>query len=104
MGSLAEWKSALEAGATFAVVTAAGDFILRFLFRSRSSLPGRWTFLLGAGYFSRQALLGVWFGVVATFGRRAFHGELAFLFVASVVGWLILVVWFARAAEAQNSR
>jgi hypothetical protein len=104
MGSLAEWKSALEAGATFAVVTGVGDFVLRFLFRSRSSLPGPWTLPLVAGYFFRQALLGVWFGVAATFGRRAFHGELAFLFVASVVGWLILVVWFARAVEARNSR
>jgi hypothetical protein len=104
MGSLAEWRSALEAGATFAVVTAVGDVVLRFLFRSRSSLPGRWTFPLVAGYFFRQALLGVWFGVVATFGRRAFHGHLAAIFVASVVGWLMAVIWFARAVEAQNSR
>jgi hypothetical protein len=104
MGGPAELTSALEAGATFAVVTAVGDLVLRFLFRSRSSLPVRWTFPLVAGYFFRQALLGVWFGVAATFGRRAFHGLLAAILVASVAGWLIVVVWFARAVEAQNSR
>jgi hypothetical protein len=104
MGSVVEWKSALEAAATFAALTAVGDVVLRFVFRSRSSLPARWTFPLVAGYFFRQALLGVWFGVAATFGWRAFHGQLAAILVASVVGWLIIVVWFARAVEAQNSR
>jgi hypothetical protein len=66
MGSVVEWKSALEAAATFAALTAVGDVVLRFVFRSRSSLPARWTFPLVAGYFFRQALLGVWFGVAAT--------------------------------------
>lgn len=104
MGSHAEWKSAIEAGVTFAALTGVGDLVLRFLFRSRSSLPSHWTFPLVVGYFFRQGLVGVWFGMAMTFGWRVFHGELAAVFVASVVGWLVLVAWFARAVEAQVSR
>ncbi|MGP0019329.1 MAG: hypothetical protein ACLPHP_12220 [Candidatus Sulfotelmatobacter sp.] len=102
MGSVAEWTNALEAGVTFAVLTAFADVVLRYLFGSRSSLPGRWTVPLVAGYFCRQALLGLWFGLASSFGRRMFHGLLAVVFAASVVGWLILVVWFARAVERRN--
>jgi hypothetical protein len=103
MGSVAEWKGVLESGAAFAVLTAVGDAFLRLVFRTRSSLLGSWTFSLIAGYFFRQALLGLWFGMAVTFGWRALHGLLAVVLFTSVAGWLVVVVWFARAVERQTA-
>src|SRR5271169_5942945 len=102
MGSAADWKAVLESGGLWAVLIAAIDIILHRLFRTSSSLPGRWTFQMLAGYSLRQAFMGLWFGMAITFGGRLFHGPLAAVFAACVAGWLVAVVWFARAVERQK--
>ena len=90
-----EWIEVLWSGGFFAVVMA-GFYAYK---RHSAALKPTWRIV----DMSSCALMGVWYGIGLTFGRRALHPPLVFVMAAPFVAIAVLLVrrkWLRRKIRA----